>query len=225
MLEIIYQDEYLVAINKPHGLIVHPSPIARDAKESAMQLLRDQLGQYVYPIHRIDRKTCGVLVFALSKEVQKLMNEQFQEGLIQKRYLAIVRGFVKDKGIIDYELTNDQGKKQKAISKYTCIQKTSFNLPFNGHETSRYSLVELSPITGRHHQLRKHMAHIFHPIIGDRPHGCNKQNRLFKEKFKLTRMMLHAQEMTFIHPIKQEELSISARISDEFDRIFKLLFI
>ena len=225
MLEILYKDEYLVAINKPHGLIVHPSKIAIDAAESAMVLLRDQLDQYVYPVHRIDRKTSGVLLFALDKEAQKVLNKQFKEGGVKKKYLAIVRGYLEKSGEINYSLVNDRGKNQDAQTRFECLEKTSIDVPLNGHPTSRYSLAALYPITGRQHQLRKHMAHIFHPIIGDRPHGCNKQNRMFKERFGMTKMMLHAQELQFLHPLNGKSIRIEARISEDFERIWKLLWI
>ena len=223
MLEIIFSSKNLIAINKPAGLLVHPSPIARDADTSALQLLRDQIGQYVYPVHRLDRKTSGVLVFALNKESLSLLSKAFQEGTIEKEYHAIVRGHIADSGIIDYELVNDKNKKQSALTKYHCLKRTEINLPFGKHPTSRYSLVRLTPQTGRHHQLRKHMAHIFHPIIGDRPHGCNKQNKLFKETFGLIEMMLHATNIGFEDPETKERITINANKSKEFERVLRVL--
>jgi len=223
MLDIIFSTKNLVAINKPAGLLVHPSPIARDADTSALQLLRDQIGQYVYPVHRLDRKTSGVLLFALNKEILTTLGSAFQKGDIKKEYHAIVRGYIADSGEIDYDLINDKDKKQSALTNFQCLERTEINLPFGKHLTSRYSLVKLSPKTGRYHQLRKHMAHIFHPIIGDRPHGCNKQNKFFKEHFGLTEMMLHATTLCFKDPETKELISINANRSKEFNRILLAL--
>jgi len=228
-LSILYQDTDLVAINKPHGLLVHRSMIASDASEFAVQLLRDQLGQRVYPVHRLDRKTAGVLLFALSESMNATMQQQFMEGAVHKTYLAIVRGFTPDEQAIDYPLRKDDdrggpGILQDAFTHLKTIRRTEIPLPFGKHATSRYSLVELTPTTGRMHQLRKHMAHILHPIIGDRPHGCNKQNKLFKDHFAMNTMLLHAQQINFTHPATAEQIVISAPLQDEFGRMLGALF-
>lgn len=222
-LEIIYQDNHLVAINKPHGLLVHRSRIANDASEFALQLLRDQLNQHVYPCHRIDRKTSGVLLFALDEMTNRLIQKKFADGLVKKKYLAILRGYTKDKGIIDYPLKKENGDLQEAVTEYKTLDRTELKIPFSNQPTSRYSFVEAKPSTGRMHQIRKHFAHIFHPIIGDRPHGCNKQNKLFKERWDMTTMMLHAHSINFEHPVKKNRVLISALPSVEFLRTSKLL--
>ena len=223
MLEIIYQDDHLIAINKPHGLLVHRSKIANDAKEFALQLLRDQIGRHVNPVHRLDRKTGGVLLFAFEKEVEIAMQKQFQEALVNKHYLAILRGFTPPEMTIDYPLTKDNGTIQEAETKFITLQQSEIELSIGQHPTSRYSLVEANPKTGRMHQLRKHFAHIFHPIIGDRPHGCNKQNRYFKDNFEMNTMMLHASKLEFNHPVTGEYINIAANLQSEFERTKTLL--
>ena len=223
-LPVVYQSPDLVAINKPHGLLVHRSPIASDASEFAVQLLRDQLGQRVYPVHRLDRKTGGVLLFALTEAMNSAMQIQFAEGSVHKTYIAIVRGYTPDEQTIDYPLRRDDGLVQDAVTHLKTIQRTEVPLPSGKHATSRYSLVELTPTTGRMHQLRKHMAHILHPIIGDRPHGCNKQNKLFKENFGMNTMLLHAQQIEFDYPQTLERIVISAPWQDEFGRMMRALF-
>jgi tRNA pseudouridine65 synthase len=223
MLEILYQDEFIVAINKPHGLLVHQSPIARDAEEFALQMLRNQLNKTVYPSHRLDRKTSGVLVFALDKATDSIMQQKFQNREVEKKYLALVRGFAPEQMTIDYALKNDNEILQDAVTHFKTLEYLEIDIPFGKHPTSRYSLVEATPETGRMHQLRKHFAHIFHPIIGDRPHGCNKQNKFWLEKFQMNTMLLHASELTFLHPYSQEEISIKASISDEFERVLQIL--
>lgn len=221
-LEIIYQDEYLVAVNKPHGLLVHRSPIAADASEFAIQLLRDQLGMKVYPVHRLDRKTSGVLLFALNEEMNRMMQEAFMNKQVSKKYVALVRGFTLGSGVIDYALINEKGKSQEAVTHYTTLKTYELPMPFGKQETSRYSLVEVNPETGRMHQIRKHFAHIFHPIIGDRPHGCNKQNKFFLERWNMNTMLLHASEISFEHPIIAQNVTINANRSDEFNRVLSL---
>jgi tRNA pseudouridine65 synthase len=221
-LEVIYQDEYLVAVNKPHGLLVHRSPIAADASEFAIQLLRDQLGMKVYPVHRLDRKTGGVLLFALNEDMNRMMQEAYMNKQVIKKYLALVRGFTPSSSVIDYALTNEKGKIQEAVTHFTTLKTYELPIPFGKQETSRYSLVEVNPETGRMHQIRKHFAHIFHPIIGDRPHGCNKQNKLFLERWNMNTMLLHASEISFEHPIIAQNVTINANRSDEFNRVLSL---
>jgi len=222
-LDIIYNDDYLIAINKPHGLLVHRSSIANDATEFALQLLRDQLNQKVFPAHRLDRKTGGILLFALSKDVEKLMQQQFQENLVDKKYLAIVRGHTANEGEIDYPLRKENGTLQEAFTKYKTLSRAELDVPLGSHPTSRYSLVEANPQTGRMHQLRKHFSHIFHPIIGDRTHGCNKQNKLFKERWELDTMLLHASQLSFKHPVTQMPVHIEAPLQDEFLRVMGIM--
>lgn len=223
MLEIIYQDEHLVAINKPHGLLVHQSPIARNAEEFALQLLRDQIQQHVWPVHRLDRKTSGLLLFALNKETDRLMQQQFMENKVQKKYLAVLRGHSPDELLIDYPLKKENGTLQDAVTYFKTLVRTEIALAVGKHPTSRYSLVEAQPQTGRMHQLRRHFAHIFHPIIGDRPHGCNKQNKFFKEHFQMESMLLHASVLQFNHPVTDEKLHLKATLQAEFKRALNLL--
>ena len=223
MLEIIYRDEHLIAINKPHGLLVHRSPIAADASEFALQLLRDQIGMKVNPVHRIDRKTGGVLLFAFNKEVEIAMQKAFMENQVSKKYLAIVRGHTPDAEDIDYPLRKENGTLQDAFTSYTTLKRAELDIALGKHPTSRYSLVEAVPATGRMHQLRKHLSHIFHPIIGDRTHGCNKQNKLFLEQWAMTTMLLHASQLNFKHPITGEEITIKAALQPEFTQVMEIM--
>ena len=225
VLEIIYQDEVMVVINKPTGLLVHRSPIAADASEFAIQVLRDQLGQKVYPVHRLDRKTSGLLVFALNEEVNKHLQMAFMNRKIDKKYVALVRGFITEKGTIDYALTNEAGKVQDALTHFKLLQQFEIEIPNGKFTTARFSLVEVEPETGRMHQIRKHFAHIFHPIIGDRPHGCNKQNKLFLEKWGMNSMLLHASELTFKHPVSDQEMTFEARLPADFKMTIERLSI
>nr|MBC7612135.1 pseudouridylate synthase [Pseudopedobacter sp.] len=223
MLEILYQDDYIVAINKPHGLLVHQSSIARDAEEFALQLLRDQIGKNVWPAHRLDRKTGGVLLFALDQETNKMLQGLFRENQMQKKYLAIVRGYFPDEIKIDYPLKKENGAIQEACTKVKLLKH--FEVPFEigKYPTSRYSLVEAHPQTGRMHQIRKHLAHVMHPIIGDRPHGCNKQNRYFKDEFVMDTMMLHAFELSFNHPYSKDKIYLKATLLPAFEGMLSMM--
>ena len=196
---IAFENETIVALNKPHGLLVHKSAIARDAKEFALQWVRDYCGCKVHLAHRLDRKTSGVLLFAKTEEENSYLQTLFRDKQMLKVYKAIVRGYTNDIGVIDYALTNDREIVQEALTRYSTLSQYEIPLETMAHLTSRYSLVQLMPETGRYHQLRKHMAHIRHPIIGDRPHGCNKQNKLWKEQFQMTTMLLHAESIEFTH--------------------------
>lgn len=222
-MEILFQDEHLIAVNKPAGLLVHRSSIAKDATEFALQKTRDFVGKEVHPIHRLDRKTSGVLLFTFDKNTLHSMQNLFNEGKVRKEYHAIVRGFTDDSGKIDYALVNDKGLTQSARTIYTTHKKWEITKSFGRYKTSRYAYVHVFPETGRMHQIRKHFAHIFHPIIGDRPHGCNKQNRFFKREFNLMEMLLHAKSYSFEHPVTSDKIIIQAPIRNEFMRIVSLL--
>ena len=231
-LEILYQDEYLIAINKPSGLLVHKSPIDKHETRFALQELRDQTGKYVYPVHRLDKPTSGVLLFAFSKEIAQQMSLLFRSSEVKKEYLAIVRGYTPEASFIDYplkQMLDTKQQKKQGITKEEQEAQTAFvrlstvELPYavSRYPVARYSLVKLLPKTGRKHQLRRHMKHIFHPIVGDTKHGRGEHNNLFREKYALNRLLLHSHRMIFIHPISQKKIIINAKLDHTFDRLFK----
>ncbi len=210
-LEILYQDEDLIAIDKPSGLLVHRSPIDRHETRFAIQLLRDQLGQWVYPLHRLDKPTSGILLFALSPEMAREMGPVFETGRVAKRYLALVRGYTADQGHIDHALKEkldrlgdadaDPDKPaQTAVSDYRRLARVELPHAIPPHPTARYSLVEVMPRTGRKHQVRRHMKHIAHPIVGDTTHGKSVHNRLFEREYGCKRQLLAAIGLSFEHP-------------------------
>ncbi|MDN2663771.1 tRNA pseudouridine(65) synthase TruC [Psychromonas sp. 14N.309.X.WAT.B.A12] len=228
-LEILYQDEYLVAINKPSGLLVHRSWLDTNATEFAVQKLRDQIGQHVYPVHRLDRPTSGVLLFVLDKDSARHLMQQFVEHTTEKHYLAVVRGHI-GQGLLDYPLKYQYDKiadkkadmtkpAQDAVTEYRCISQTEVPIAVGPYATSRYSLVELQPKTGRKHQLRRHMKHLRHPIVGDTSHGDGKHNTMFRDNFDIHRLLLHAAYLSFIHPHTDKKIEVHAPLTDEFARV------
>jgi len=234
MLKILFQDESLVAINKPSGLLVHRSPIDQFETRFAMQMTRDQIGQHVFPVHRLDKPTSGVLLFALSAEVASMLTKQFTETTIHKTYWAVVRGYTNDNGIIDSALQKELDKMtdkladkdkpaQSAITLYERLASTELPYPVGRYETARYSLISLQPKTGRKHQLRRHMKRIFHPIVGDTTHGDGKQNDFLRKQFGLSRLMLHACSMGLVHPVTGQKMLLEASAPDDFSGILKAL--
>jgi tRNA pseudouridine65 synthase len=232
-LQILYQDEHLVAINKPSGLLVHKSPIDKHETQFALQQLRDQIGQYVHPIHRLDKPTSGVLLFALDAQIVKRMSELFRSSQINKEYVAIVRGYTQEESLIDYPLKQMLDTKvqklqgitkglQEARTEYRRLATVELPYPVSHYPAARYSLVKLLPKTGRKHQLRRHMKHIFHPIIGDTKHGRGEHNKLFREKFDCHRLLLHSNRLKFIHPLSEKEIVIDAPLDGTFTRILKI---
>ncbi|MCU8029701.1 tRNA pseudouridine(65) synthase TruC [Shewanella sp. SM73] len=230
-IEILYEDEHLVAIHKPAGLLVHRSYLARRERFFAMQLTRDLVGCHVFPVHRLDRPTSGVLLFAKSSEVANALCEQFASHTIEKQYLALVRGNMHESGILDYALKvelDELGDKnadpnkaaQEAVTAYEPLLNTEIPYPSGRYPTSRFALVRLSPKTGRKHQLRRHMAHLRHPIVGDTTHGDGKQNAFFREHFGINRLWLIAKKLTFTHPITQTRLSIETELESEWETVF-----
>ena len=274
VLSILYQDEFMVAVDKPAGLFVHRSYMDKYEIYFALQLVRDQIGQYVYPVHRLDRPTSGVLLFALSKEVARKLSEAFankssQAGLIprhkpeseldheaqqqvaapkvfehvdinadgsdlamRKTYFALVRGHLAEaSGFIDHALKEKLDKlgdknvsrdkpAQSAQSYYQVEQQASLPIKVGKFASVRYSLVKVQPITGRRHQIRRHLAHLRHPILGDINYGDNKQNPFFIEHFGFKRLMLHAQSLEFNHPISGKKIKISAAFDTQWQQAF-----
>lgn len=219
ILPVIFEDEYLVAINKPHNLLVHRTKIAEEKTHFAVQILKKQLGFWVSPCHRIDRKTSGVLLFAKTKEAHAAMSQKFSKNEISKKYFTLVRGFVPDSGHCDRPLENEKGKLQEALTHFKCIQQIELPIAVSRYPTSRYSLVEVCPQTGRTHQIRIHFAQMRHYIIGDKTHGECKQNKMFETKFGLDTMLLHAAEISFLHPVYNQNVVIKATINQSFATI------
>lgn len=230
MLDILYQDEELVAINKPAGMLVHRSWLDKHETVFAMQTLRDQIGQHVFPIHRLDRPTSGVLLFALNSDTARLMSEQFEQHQVQKRYLAVVRGYLHGEGRVDYPLKvildkiadkfSQEKEAQQAVTDYQNLAFAEMPYAVGKHSTARFSLVALSPQTGRKHQLRRHLKHLFHPIMGDTKYGDLHQNRALTAHSGCDRLMLHAQSLHFVHPTTSQKIDLFAPLDEQWQTLF-----
>jgi len=227
LLDILYQDEHLVAINKPSGLLTHRSMIDRHETRFALQMVRDQTGRRVWAPHRLDKGTSGVLLFAFSQEWAAALGRQFEAGSVGKRYLAVVRGHPEPEGVIDHPLSRQrddyewQGEAmseaaQPAVTRYTRLAITELPIAVERYPTSRYALVDLAPLTGRKHQLRRHLKHIAHPIIGDSTYGKGRHNRMFAEHLGCQRLLLACTELTVAHPVSGATLKLKAPVTDDF---------
>ncbi len=232
-LALLYRDESIAVFNKPSGLLVHRSWIDRLETRFALQMARDILGQRVYPVHRLDKPTSGVLLFALSPGAAATLTASFTTGDVRKRYLAVTRGIVPESGTIDYPLLEEQDRRdpyrqegkepQEAVT--TFRRRGEVELPFavGRYPTARYSLVEAQPLTGRRHQLRRHFKHIFHPLVGDVNYGEGRHNRFFREELAAPRLLLHAAELTFPHPAGGSEMTVTAPLDSCFTRLLRRL--
>ncbi|MGY6278116.1 pseudouridine synthase [Methylomonas sp. MgM2] len=228
----IYRDQWLLVVHKPAGLLVHRSPIDRHETEFALQYARSMNdGEHVYPVHRLDRPTSGLLVFARDQQTARTLGKAMMAGEVHKAYLAMVRGWTSIEGIIDHTLREEPEDRRlkdepqpvrEARTRYQRLATTEIPVEIEGHLTSRYSLVALYPETGRKHQLRRHMKHITHPIIGDANHGRGRHNRYFAERFGQGRLMLAATEMIFSHPITGEKLHLKAEPEASFLQVLSI---
>lgn len=203
-IEFLYRDSDIAVVNKPSGMLVHRG--WDNDKVVAMTVVRDCLGHYVYPVHRLDRPTSGVLIFGLHKEAARGLSQAFEAGAVSKAYLALVRGITPAEGIINNPVPKKpQGERVDAITEFRRL-----------FVYERYSLVGAFPKTGRLHQIRRHLKHITHPLIGDSKYGKGEHNRFFREKFGLNRLGLHASSVAFKHPITGELLTIGAPMPEDF---------
>ena len=230
-LDILYRDAYLVAVYKPAGLLVHRTSLDSREVRFAVQLLRDQLGAEVFPCHRLDKPTSGILLFALRKEILKAVNAAFAEGRVEKRYWALVRGWIQKEGRLDYPLRplKEEGRRasttlqRAAVTDYAPLEHYEIPEPLGRYASARFSLVELAPLTGRTHQLRRHLAHLRHPIIGDTRHGDGLQNRYFRDRFQSRRLLLAAVSLALTHPVSGRQLRVEAKPDASFQSVVEML--
>lgn len=229
-LKILFRDEHLVAIDKPAGMLVHRTPLAARDERFVLQTLRDQLGRHVYPVHRLDRGTSGVLLFALDAGTARQLTESFAARAVHKHYLALVRGWPAATGVIDHPLSRlddevplaDRGLgegPQPAVTHYERLATIELLNGLGPHPASRYALLRLQPLTGRRHQLRRHLKHASHPIIGDATYGKGAHNRWWAQQLGITRLWLHAGSLRLPHPLTGEPLHVDAPPGPEWQAL------
>lgn len=211
-VRILYQDEHLVAVDKPPGLLVHRTRLAAGEDDALLQRLHHALGRYVYAVHRLDRPTSGVVVFGLTREAGRRLSLLFETRRVAKGYLAVVRGYLGTRdGVIDYPLRDAPDLPlRSALTAYRTLAQVELPHPVGRYPVSRYSLVAVRPQTGRTHQIRRHFHHVFHPIVGDTTHGEGRHNRLFREHYGCERLLLHAVSLVFDHPFRAAAVRIEA---------------
>lgn len=230
-LDILYQDDDFIAVNKPPGLLVHRSPVDRRETRFALQMVRDMAGRHVYPVHRLDRPTSGVLLFAFSPEMLKETAALFQAGRAVKKYLAVVRGHIPEQGTIVHPVKevrdrflqqkNDEErpparKRSDAVTRFERLATVELPVFVDKYPTARYCLAALYPETGRRHQLRQHMKHLSHPIIGDTKYGKAVHNAFFVREWGCRGLLLCAVELRFMHPATGKPLVIKAAPHPDF---------
>ena len=230
----LYRDDWLLAVHKPAGLLVHRSPIDCDETEFALQYARElNGGEHVYPVHRLDRPTSGVLLFARDPHTASLLGQAMMANAVHKTYQALVRGWPPEQGSIDHALRERAVDKRlkdepqplrEAQTRYTRLATTQLPVAIEGFPESRYSLMALHPLTGRKHQLRRHMQHISHPIIGDTNYGRTRHNHYFAGRFGSGRLMLAATELQLTHPVTAAPLHLQAPPSEDFQCVVQEIF-
>jgi tRNA pseudouridine65 synthase len=237
VLPVLYRDARLIAVHKPSGLLVHRSNLDRHETRFALQIVRDLTGRRVYPVHRLDKGTSGVLLFAFDAEAASALGRAFEAGCVDKRYLAIVRGWTDDAGVIDHPLAavaDDYGRggaatgnlqvvPAPATTRYRSLGRVELPHRVDRYPSSRYALLELDPLSGRQHQIRRHLKHIFHPVIGDATYGVGRHNRLFAALFGVNRLLLCCTRMGFAHPESGVRVDIEAPPAEDFGTVLQAL--
>ena len=211
-LDILYEDEVLLAVDKPSGLLVHRSGIAADETDFLIERVHAQTGAPAYLAHRLDRATSGVVLLAKTREIAGRLGREFMERRVDKRYLAVVRGWPAAEGVIDHPLPDvrERSPRKPALTRWRLLATTTVPIALGRYAEQRYALVEAQPETGRYRQIRKHFHHISHPVIGDTSHGRGDHNRLWRMHFGVHRLLLHAWRLELIHPRSGAPLRLCA---------------
>ena len=224
-LQILFFDNHFIAVDKPPGMLLHRSDLARHEKRFVLQTLRDQIGRRVFPVHRLDRATSGVLMFALSPDAGRQLSKQFQTGAVAKTYQAVTRGWLDSAGIIEHPVRDRDagGAPKPAITRYRSLARIVLPISVDRYPASRYTLAEVFPLSGRRHQIRQHFKHISHHLIGDTTYGNGKHNRFFRERLAIPNLLLRATSLAFTHPYSGVSLRVCAGMPDHW-RMARNLF-
>lgn len=223
-LKVIFEDEYILCVSKPNNMLVHHAFHSRNVvnENSLLQLIEEEKGIKAYPIHRLDRKTSGIILLAKEKKFVSKFQELFTKNEIEKTYYGVVRGFSPATKIIDSPVKGrDANVHKDALTHLKTLENITLEIPVKPYDSSRYSLVELQPKTGRMHQLRVHMNKISHPLIGDAKYGDKNHDLMFDENFGWKNLFLHAGSLTFKHPFSLEELLLKAPFPEDWIAVFE----
>lgn len=225
-LRRLHDDARLLVVDKPPGLLVHRTALDAHEDDNVLQRLRDEGEPWLWPVHRLDKGTSGVLVLARDAEAARTLGAAFEDGAVAKRYLALVRGWPAAEGQVDHPLARDPERPSAGQETRAALTRwrrlANFEWPFSvdgRHPTSRYALVEARPETGRRHQIRRHFKHIGHPLVGDSTHGKGAHNRAVAAWLGLARLWLHAEAITLPHPDDGLALTLEAPPGDEWQRL------
>ncbi|CAM1362054.1 tRNA pseudouridine synthase C [Tenacibaculum sediminilitoris] len=224
MIDVLYEDEYILCVSKPNNVVVHHAHHSRNVadEDSLLQIIEEQLGCKVYPLHRLDRKTSGIILLAKETKFVAKFQELFTKNEIQKTYYGIVRGHAPETKIIDSPVKGrDANVHKEAETHLSTIRTVTLNIPVKPYNSSRYSLVKLLPKTGRLHQLRIHMNKISHPLIGDPKYGDKNHNIMFIENFNCENLFLHAYSLAFVHPYLNKNLLIKTNLPKDWLVVFE----
>ena len=222
-LQVLYCDANLAVINKPAGLMVHDSKLARGETDFAADRLREQFGKPIFLIHRLDRATSGCLLLAFDRDTASALGKVLMSGDVKKEYLAVCRGWPEERFSIDHPLDGGPGKPEKkpAVTHFVRLATGELPVPSAGFETSRYALLRCELDTGRFRQIRRHLKHAFHHMIGDTSHGDGRHNLQFRMR-GVHRMLLHASRLSFLHPVTGERIETLAPLDSEFRKAFEM---
>lgn len=219
MIPFCFEDSYIIVVNKPNNVLVHHSSMSKNKRDesSLVQLLFNEYQRPFYPIHRLDRKTSGLIILAKAKQYVTAFQELFVTSQVLKTYYGLVRGFIAESGVIDSPVKGRDALVYKdACTHFTRLHTHELNIPVGLYPTSRYSLVALQPKTGRLHQLRIHMNKISHPLIGDPKYGDRFHNRMFQKEFKASQLFLHAYSIKLTHPYTGDSLTIQSTLPEHW---------
>lgn len=226
--DILYRDDLLLVLNKPAAVPIHGSRMLEGRPQTLLAMARGLTGRMVHAVHRLDRPVSGAVMLTFDKNILTEMSAEFENRRVGKRYLAIARGWTPEEGVIDYPLLPPRDERRgdeqarEAITRYKCLSKTELPVEIPPYQTARYSLLQLVPETGRRHQLRRHMKHISHHLVGDTSYGRGEHNRLFRERFACNRLLLHSLSLTFQHPRSGKKLGVTAPLDRAFDGMMKI---
>lgn len=223
--DVLFRDEALLVLNKPAGVPVHGSRMLEGRPETLLAMARDLTGRMVHAVHRLDRPVSGAIMLAFDRETLASMGSEFENRRVKKQYLAVARGWPRESGVIDHPLAPPRDERRTgdgrraAVTRFRRLGTAELSIPVPPYQTARYSLLTLSPETGRRHQLRRHMKHLSHHLVGDTTYGKGEHNRVFREHLDCERLLLHSLSLTFRHPVSGRQLAISAPLDAPFSRI------